>query len=269
MITKTLTRPDGYTLHYRVWPAAAGPRGVIVLLHGVMSHSQWLTPLAEPLAALGFQVIGADRRGSGLNPEARGDALSAQAIVDDALAIVDAETLPDTPTHLVGWCWGAIVAVHLAQKRPFRRVVLLAPGIFPTEVLKTRMAVQEDRIKNAPEDAAILVSPIDERMFTDGPALEGFILRDPLRLERFTPRFHGITARLTMMAAALLSRLGKNTLVLLAEHDEATDNETTIRALGKAAVPWKTIPGTKHGMQFDAPAAVVSELTQFLDPVEV
>jgi pimeloyl-ACP methyl ester carboxylesterase len=72
-----------------------------------------------------------------------------------------------------------------------------------------------------------------------------------------------------MMAAALLPRLGKNSLVLLAEHDEATDNETTIRALGKAAVPFKTIPGTKHGMQFDAPEAVVSELTRFLDPVEV
>lgn len=193
MSTRTLARSDGYALTYRVWGERA-ERGVVILLNGVMSHSGWLSPLAEPLAAQGYRVIGADRRGTGMNEVGRGDAASAQVVIDDALAIIEAEAKPGAPLYLVGWCWGAILAVHLAKKRSFSRIVLLAPGIFPTETLKTRMAVQEARIQAGPEEAPILVSPIDERMFTEGPALEGFILRDPLRLERFSPAFMGSPA---------------------------------------------------------------------------
>src|SRR5262249_55664286 len=63
-LRRTIAAHDGYSLTYRAWPPSPAPRrATVVLLNGVMSHSAWFAPLAERLAAAGFHVVGADRRG--------------------------------------------------------------------------------------------------------------------------------------------------------------------------------------------------------------
>ena len=194
---------DGYVLRYRSWSSTIGEsRGVIVLLNGIMSHSLWFFPLAKPLRDAGFKLVGADRRGSGANEAARGDAPSSKVLIDDACRIIERERLSDRPLYLVGWCWGAVLAMNLAAELSGRidGLALLAPGLFPTMELKRRMAEQEPLARGQPESAPCLESPISEDMFTSGPFLDDFIVKDEHRLARFTPRFLAAMGKLGMGA---------------------------------------------------------------------
>jgi alpha-beta hydrolase superfamily lysophospholipase len=291
-----LRAADGYPLVYRVWERPERtPTATLVLLNGVMSHSLWFHPVAGPLLDAGFKLVGADRRGSGLNPTARGDAPSGRVLLDDARAIVERERVPGRPLHLVGWCWGAVLAINLAadlvdaaiSREPWegsrtlpRRtplgepssvhadsLVLLAPGLFPTAELRQRMSAQESAGRSNPPDSPCLESPITEDMFTSGPALAGFIAGDRHRLARFTPRFHDIMGKLGMGARMKLPRLELPILLVLARDDQATDNRETeagfARLTGGRAVI-QQIEGA-HGMQFDAPAELARALITWID----
>jgi alpha-beta hydrolase superfamily lysophospholipase len=259
-VERSVQCADGYRLRYRTWAPEGAPRAALVLLNGVMSHSGWFQPLAGPLLGAGLKVVGADRRGTGLNQEARGDAPSARALVDDVKRVAEAERVDGAPLYLAGWCWGAVLAINVAaEHRPlFSGLALLAPGLYPTEALKARMAAQQPlRRSNAP-GTPCLESPIREEMFTGGPLLESFIRKDEQRLRHFTPRFCDAMDRLALGARTRLERLALPILLVLADADQATDNAQTANAFTRltgASVRVERVEGA-HGMQFDAPGAL-------------
>jgi alpha-beta hydrolase superfamily lysophospholipase len=264
-----LVSQDGYQLRYRVWTPQPDPAtATLVLLNGVMSHSLWFQSLAEPLLGRGLKLVGADRRGTGENDLARGDAPSGRALLDDAMAIVERERDPERPLHLVGWCWGAVLAINLAAElrpRP-SSLILLAPGLFPTPELERRMAAQLEQARLGPLDRPCLESPITDDMFTDGPALASFIHRDPHRLTRFTPRFHSVMSRLAMGAHRKLPVLDLPLLVVLAKRDRATDNQRTERGLAVLSAGRAVIEhvDSAHGMQFDAPDELAARVAAWV-----
>ena len=57
----------------RLTEPANGIKAHIVALHGIQSHSGWYTWSSRKLAEAGFAVHFTDRRGSGLNWQARGN----------------------------------------------------------------------------------------------------------------------------------------------------------------------------------------------------
>jgi acylglycerol lipase len=261
---------DGYDLRYRSWSSTIGEsRGVIVLLNGIMSHSLWFFPLAKPLREAGFKLVGADRRGSGANEAARGDAPSSKVLIDDACRIIERERLSDRPLYLVGWCWGAVLAMNLAAELSGRidGLALLAPGLFPTVELKRRMAEQEPLARGQPESAPCLESPISEGMFTSGPFLDDFIVKDEHRLARFTPRFLAAMGKLGMGARLALPKLALPILLVLAERDRATDNTETERGFekAKAARVTRVRLESAHGMQFDVPEALARSIVEWTE----
>ncbi|MBI1849664.1 MAG: alpha/beta fold hydrolase [Planctomycetes bacterium] len=260
---------DGYRLHYRVWPAAAR-RATVALVNGVMSHSLWFEPLAGRLARAGLHVVGADRRGSGLNDEARGDAPSSRILVDDLDRILRRETEATTaPLVVVGWCWGAALAVVAALEFGPRiaGLALLAPGLFPSEAILGAMRSQDSAMRSSPADAPCLVSPIREEQFTTGPALKSFILPDARRLRAFTPRFFRAMRRLGIDAVLGLARLQQPTLVLLASRDEVVANARTARAFRSLSELPVTIAACDcaHAMQLDEPEAVSIRVLSWID----
>lgn len=253
------TAGDGYRLRYRVWEPAGAVRAQAVLLNGIMSHSGWFEPLAPGLLDAGMRLVGADRRGSAENTEGLGDAPSAAVLVDDVQRILAAELRPDVPLLLVGWCWGAALAVAVAQKlgASLRGLVLITPGFFPTQKVKHALERQQEHIAALRPDEAAIASPILESYFTTGPALEGFILRDDLRLRTFSPRLLDISRKLNASAIARVPKLEVPLLVVLAAHEDATDNaptEALVRRVAEARL--ETLP-TRHGVQFEAPEALV------------
>lgn len=260
------TLPEG--LRYRVWAEpSAPPRATLAVLSGVMSNTAWFRPLADAWRGMGYRVIGLERRGSGLNYTADAgceDTPSAEALLDDAARELEHGRAPGRPVVIVGWCWGAILAVHLALRLEgsVDGLALLTPGIIPSAALAERMrALAEQALGLAPAEPG-LESPITDEMFTAGPALDGFIRRDEARWRRFSPRFLDVSTRLSLAARLRLRKLALPVFVALAEDDVTTDNAAILAELGRlpaGRVRTTCLPGP-HGLQFDAPAALAERL---------
>src|SRR5207237_546123 len=159
--------------------------------------SAWFSPLADELMGVGIRVIGADRRGSGPNKEHRGDAIDARTLVDDAKAVIQAERGP-APLVLLGWCWGAALALQVAatlDPKP-AAIVLVTPGLVPSADVRARAQAQLLAVGDAAEDDPCVPLPITEEMFTSGPALDLFILQDRERVRAMTPRFSVTSAKM-------------------------------------------------------------------------
>ena len=256
---RSVPADDGYSLTYRVWTTAEATT-TLVLINGIMSHSLWFGPLIESFDSKRFHIVGADRRGSGLNDAGRGDAPSAKTLVSDIARIVRHERRAGGPLVLVGWCWGAVLAIHvtLHLEETVNRLVLTAPGLFPSDEVKARAR------KIAEESSDIFQSPVEEAMFTQGPYLDGFIRKDARRLTEMTPRFFDLMSRMSIAAKAKLGRLSIPTLVVLAKDDRATDNtqtRETFQALKN--VTFATVDGG-HGIQFDAPDETARHIVSWI-----
>ncbi len=262
--TATVDEPGPDALRYRVWEPASAPRATLALVAGVMSNAAWFRGLASRWRAAGLRVVGVERRGSGLNEAGRGDAASAAQVLGDARRVIEHARAPDRPLIIVGWCWGANVAVNLtlAMKASVDGLALLSPGLFPSSAIIDRMRVLVEQGDEHRQDAVVLDSPITEEMFTTGPALAGFILHDDTRWRRFTPRFLEVSGRLSLAAQMRLRRVAVPVFVALGQDDEATDNARTLAELARLpgdSVHTTSLPGG-HGLQFDVPQALAQQL---------
>lgn len=280
----TLPRDPGdesSPLRYRVWvEPQAPPRATLAVLSGVMSNTAWFRPLAMVWRGLGYRVIGLERRGSGLNYVIDGgceDTESAEALIDDAVRELEHGRAPGRPVVLVGWCWGAILAVHLAlrlqaPRKPgvlgadggidLRGLALLTPGLHPSPAVADHMRALAEVAKGLPPELPMLESPITDEMFTSGPALDGFIRRDETRWQSFSPRFLDVSTRMSLAARLRLRKLALPVFVALAEDDETTDNAEIVAELARLPpdrVRTALLPGP-HGLQFEAPAELGGRL---------
>jgi alpha-beta hydrolase superfamily lysophospholipase len=259
--TETVPGAGGYRLQVRVWRASR-PVGTVVMLHGLISHSGWMAPVAEDLATRGITSVCPDRRGSGANPSPRGDAPSGTALLDDLDCIVERFARDAPSLHLAGFCWGAAYAVNYValRSRPVRSLALLAPSIVPAP------SVREQPLITGPSGEATVDPAIPAEAFTQGPAYEQVILPDPLRLRKVSPRLNGILGEFAYMIGAKFTRLSLPTLVVLAEADRVVDNAATERlfvTMQSSRKELRTVPG-EHGVQFDAPHEVAAILHDWL-----
>jgi pimeloyl-ACP methyl ester carboxylesterase len=284
-VVATLPRDPGEerpTLRYRVWLEPQAPaRATLAVLSGVMSNTAWFRPLARDWRDMGYRVIGLERRGSGLNyepDEGCEDAESAEMLIDDAARELEHGRAPGRPVVLVGWCWGAILAVHLALRLQAPRVgsirgldlesidlaglALLTPGLHPSPPVAQQMRALAEVAKRLPADIPVLESPITDEMFTDGPALDGFIRRDETRWRTFSPRFLDVSTKLSLGARLRLRKLELPVFAALADDDATTDNPAILAELARLPserVQTVILPGS-HGLQFDATNALSQRL---------
>ncbi len=259
--TEIVAGAGGYPLHVRVWrPPRSTTR--VVMLHGLISHAGWLGPVAERLASSGVMCICPDRRGSGGNPPPRGDAPSADVLLEDLDRVVCHFTESGWHPHLAGFCWGAAYAVnYLARRRgPVGSLALLAPSIVPAAALRALAPITGS-------SGEPTVDPvIPPEAFTRGPAYQQFILPDALRLRKLSPRLNGILAEFAFMIGAKLTRLNVPTLLVLADGDRVVDNAATARlfaAMRASRTELRTVRG-EHGVQFDAPDEVAALLCRWV-----
>jgi alpha-beta hydrolase superfamily lysophospholipase len=268
---------DGVLLHHRIWTAAdapsfsagrhprPGPRAAVVAFNGIMSHSAWMEPLAVELAERGISLIGADRRGTGLSDSPRGDAPSADVLIDDAARII--RSVEQRPLLLLGWCWGANLALNVVKQVDARGLILIAPGLWPTDAVQAAARAATEAARDLAEDQPGVATPVAEELFTRGPALESFIMKDELRLRAMTPRFRRIMDRLLIHALATLRRLDVPLLAILANDDEATDSDVAARALSRldpASTTISRMPGP-HGLIFERPGELADAIVPWID----
>lgn len=250
-----LTYSDGYQGFARL----AEPLdclGGVLYLHGIQSHSGWFLESARRLAEAGLCVLMPDRRGSGRNREARGDAPSAERLIRDVCEAAShlRKIVPSiAPIHLLGVSWGGKLALAAVMHLPSRpaSVVLVAPGLFPRVGLTVRerlLAAMSLFGRNAR-----LPIPLDDpALFTADPAWQGFIRQDPERLREVTGRFCLASRRLDALARRACPGCGVH--LFLAGRDRIIDTEQTARwarrALGDVA-HLHMFPDAEHTLEFE------------------
>lgn len=232
-----------------MWYDERGQGEPCVLLHpggaGVDARA-----LAPQLAALSgrYRTLTPEQRAHGRTPDVEGP-LSYELMARDTIAFIEAVAGP--PVHLLGVSDGAVVALTVALRRPdlVRRLVFAA-GVFhrdgwhagvldgePPDFLRASYG------ELSPDGAGHYQVVVDK--------LAAMHAREP----SFTP--------------ADLARLGRRTLVLVADDDEV-ELEHAIemyRSLPDAELA--VVPGTSHGLLVEKPDLCNQIITEFLakDPV--
>jgi acylglycerol lipase len=264
---RSVVCPDGYRLRYRHWPALGPAEGSIVLVNGMMSHSGWFLELAYLLTGLRLNVVGADRRGSGLNESGRGDAPSRQALLSDLRGIIRHEGR-GSPVYLMGWSWGGVPVVNAALEfgHTVAGLILLAPSLFPSPEIQRLM--EEEKLAYRDFDSAFpcLCSPLTPEMYSHRKDVLNFIRHDQLAQRVFTARFFHIAREMSLVACNGLSQLTQPILLLMAAQDEAADNDLTAEAFHRLPEGLVTIDilDCRHGMQFEAPHEIVLRILRWL-----
>jgi alpha-beta hydrolase superfamily lysophospholipase len=268
----SFTAGDGYRWHYRRFTPPGPPRARVVYLHGIQSHGGWYQGSCTRLAAAGFLVDFLDRRGSGLNQQARGHAPSYRRLLDDlAEFLLATPTRPRVPTFLVGISWGGKLALALPCYRPglVDGVALLCPGLFPR--LDPRLRRRQSLLLFLESIVPRHRHPIplnDPTLFTASPQWQQFLRDDPLALHRATIRFLAASLHLDRYLRYLPRRFHLPVLLLLAEKDRILDNAATRRYMERLATPDRTIleyGEAHHTLEFEPePQRFIDDLIRWL-----
>jgi alpha-beta hydrolase superfamily lysophospholipase len=269
---ETFTASDGYRLHYRHYPTPGTLRGRVVCIHGIQSHGGWYTASCAYLAEQGWDVSFLDRRGSGLNQEARGDTPHSRRLLLDIAEFLAHKGGP--PPVLLAISWGGKLALALERFRPglTRGLVLLAPGLCPLvrPSLGQRLLIAWSRLA-AP--GRLFPIPLDDpELFTATPRWQAFIRDDPLSLRRATARLLVASVFLDRAARRAASGVRVPTLLLLAGRDRIIDNERTrtyFARLGSADREVIEYPQAHHTLEFEPdPTPVFADLARWLQRLQ-
>ena len=274
------TAKDGYVWKYRQYEPTGTPKGAVVFLHGIQSHGGWYEFSCTKLCQAGYQVSFLERRGSGLNPQDRGDAPGGfRRLLDDIGEFLTAlprtvprgHTVGRLPVFLAGISWGGKLAVALERRHPglIDGLILMCPGLFAKvrPPLFQRLRIFFLRWITPRKRFPIPLN--DPELFTGSPRWQQFLRDDPLRLHDATARFLVESVRLDGYLRFVPKYVHVPVLLLLAEHDRVIRNEKTRAFVDRFATPdKKTIeyPGAHHTLEFEPdPDVFLNDMKDWLD----
>jgi len=268
---QTFTSSDGYCCRYRRYAAQGTPRGEVVCLHGIQSHAGWYEYSCNRLAEAGYTVSFLDRRGSGRNEQARGDAPGFRRLLADIAEFLQPlrERSPGQPVVLLAISWGGKLAVGLQRRYPGLNsaLVLLCPGFFarvqPT--LGQKLGILWSRLVRPTRLFPIPLN--DPELFTSNPRWLEFLRHDPLALHQATARLLLESRRLDFYLRLAAPYVHVPTLLMLAGQDRIVDNQRIRRLAARFPGPCTILdyPEAQHTLEFEPrPEVFVSDLIDWL-----
>jgi alpha-beta hydrolase superfamily lysophospholipase len=264
---------DGYPLHIAAWASDRPARGLIVVVHGVQSHSGWYHRLGKTLASSGYIAAFPDRRGSGVNQRDRGHTTSAGRLVKDLVEWTRALRAehPGLPTVLAGISWGGKLVTIVAAQHPelVDALALICPGLHPRvgvsrgERLQIAWAFLTNRRKTFP------IPLSDPALFTANPEGQAFIAADPLSLREGTAGLLAASFIIDRLVSRSPVRIHQPSLLMLAGHDRIVDNRRTMDYFQKLASTDRQVieyPEGHHTLEFEPdPSRYALDLVAWLD----
>lgn len=280
---RVFTASDGYQHAWRLWETPEPPRGLIVALHGIQSHSGWYGWSSDQLARQGYLVAYLDRRGSGLNEAARGDAPHADRLLNDVVQFTQflrRQAWGDPPRYLLGVSWGGKLAAYAATRYPdlFQGLVLQAPGIRPRIRARLWQRWLLSAASQTPRRERLIDIPLDDpQLFADRPKFQEFIAQDALALRQVTVRFLQASGQIDRELNRYRSPAGVISwttpmLLMLAGKDPIIDNERTqmtITLRQPRAITSIVYPDACHTLEFSQQRdRVLADLLSWLNASE-
>lgn len=283
---ETFRAGDGYDWCYRRYLPAGESRAEVVCIHGIQSHGGWYEHSCDTMARAGYTVTFIDRRGSGLNEAARGDAPGFRRLIDDIAEYLRSlrgpetpaipglgvpATRPPRPVFLLAISWGGKLAVALQRRHPglIDGLALLCPGFFPLvrPPFLDRINIAWSRLVSP--DRMFPVPLNEPGLFTASPRWQQFIRDDPLALREATARLLIESVRLDGYLRWTTRGIAVPVLLLLAERDRIINNSLTRRFVQRFALgDRETIEyrGAHHTLEFEPePERFLRDLTGWLD----
>lgn len=211
---------EGASLYYNRWPAEeVSP--CVIYLHGLESHVNWFSNLAEFLNSKNINVYAFDRRGSGVNKGCCRNFYSRYLLSDlnIFLDLVKKEH-PSSKIFLIGLCLGGKIAVNFFSSYPgrFDGLILISPS------LKNKLKFSlSDKLSILFRPHSLLKIPIKDAMFTSNEKYLKYINGDSLRL-RYIPASHLLEiARMGRHLKTASNNIKLPVLLMLAGIDEIID----------------------------------------------
>jgi acylglycerol lipase len=252
-----IAAPSGYEIPVRRF-GMGEPGRPVVMLHGLESHAGWFVQSAQRIAALALPVHAFDRAGSGVSNVDSDAGLRLDGLLAEVDAVAESAlrgTRHDR-VHLVGHCFGAIVALlYAALHRPARvaSVVLATPALYTlTDLsLRDKLRVLGSVLTHRPCRVPVPLSPEE---FSELEPFVAFVREDPLALRTVPARLlyeiHRARATLNEAASALRAPL----LVALAGDDVICDNRRNRRLIERVTAPKeiREYAGARHILEFSS-----------------
>ncbi|MCM2369157.1 alpha/beta fold hydrolase [Aporhodopirellula aestuarii] len=263
---------DSRKLAARVWHTEQ-PTADVICLHGIVSHGGWYEASSANLACNGMDVHFLERRGSGLNIEARGDVDTWTTWISDVVDYI--KRLPsDRPKILLGISWGGILATCITRRHPelVSGLALICPGLYSSKAA--------NRVQRAALRIAGLMGVVNRRvqvplqdpaLFTNSPKWQRYIELDPLTLREITIRFAINNLALLRDATTAPEQIQTPVLLMLASTDPITDNSATRAFVERMSSVEKSIieyEGASHTLEFeDDPEPYFQDLSKWCKQV--
>ncbi len=245
---------DGKQMFMRVWKPDGEIKSVVILFHGLGSHSGLMSFLGENFAKNGHISYAPDLRGFGHYDGKKGHVDSFQEYIDDTEALVAHLKLKhsDKKFFLYGHSFGALIVIHYVIKDPNSKEIdgIMIP--FP--------AVSEQlEIDGVRRMVAGVLSKINAKtLFPNGlnydliarnPEVVKRNREDPLRFDKATGRFavEGLNAKdeAYLNGAKILIPV----VVLQGSDDQITipeKNKTFFDSISAEDKTWKLYEGLYH-----------------------
>jgi len=262
-------------------------KGRVICVHGIQSHGGWYEHSCHRLSQAGYSICFLDRRGAGLNQEARGDAPSFRRLLDDLAEFIQEENKrpsatadssdvastvipvsPQLPTFLLAISWGGKLAVALERWCPglVDGLILLCPGFFPKVRPSHRLGIALARLWSPRKLFPIPLN--NPELFTANPRWQKFIQENPQSLRQATARLLVESVRLDGYLPWAAPRVRISVLALLAEQDRIIDNQRTRQFIERFPSRDKKIieyPGAHHTLEFEPnPEIYLTDLLRWL-----
>ncbi|MGI8778570.1 MAG: alpha/beta fold hydrolase [Solirubrobacteraceae bacterium] len=231
------------------WFAEYGDGDPLVMLHPGGADGRAFGPNVDTLAT-GLRVYSPDRRGHGRTADVAGP-ISFELMAQDTIAFL--ETVVGAPAHLVGYSDGAIVALHVALRRPdlVRRVVLAA-GVFHLDGWLPGVIDSEE------EPAPFFAENYGE-VSPDGIEHFGVVLAKTNRMHAEEPTFTDVDLQGATVPV----------LVMVADDDEMALEHSIALYRSLPGAELAVVPGTSHGLLVEKPTLCNTIILDFLtqDPI--
>jgi alpha-beta hydrolase superfamily lysophospholipase len=268
------TAPDGYRYAARIWDVEQ-PVANIVCLHGIVSHSGWYQTSCAFLAKAGFAVYALDRRGSGLNPAARGDVDRWQTWIEDVEHFLGG--LPHgAPRVLLGISWGAILAAAVARRHSelLAGLGLICPGLYAQQAANS---IERTALRCAGalglHRTQVRIPLKDPALFTNCQIARSYIASDPFTLRTFSIRCAQAGLELANYATETPEQIRSPTLLMLAESDRIVLNRPVREFVARIGHHERRVieyPGAAHTLEFESdPTGYFRDLCQWCQDVSV
>ena len=213
----SISAADGTTLHLAEW-SAEGPRGTVLIVHGLGEHGDRYGHVAEWLASRGFRVVSYDQRGHGQSQGPRGVSPTPDALYEDLELVIDAVRPKSGKLIVLGHSMGGAIAARFVadHRRPIDGLILSSPALDAnlSTMQKLQLYIGERLMPMIAQG-----NGLDPKMISHNQTVVRAYMEDPLVHDRISARLARVLIDAGEVARAKAAQWQVPTLLIYAGAD--------------------------------------------------